>query len=69
MKCPKCGGENCQIITETQTKGKDFSAGKGCCGWVIFGPMGILCGMCGEGKKISNKSFWVCHQCGNKFKV
>ncbi len=69
MRCPKCGNENCQIITETQTTGKDFSASKGCCGWVLFGPIGILCGMCGEGKQVSNKSFWVCHNCGKKFRV
>lgn len=69
MKCPKCGNENCQIITETKTTGKDFSASKGCCGWVIFGPIGILCGMCGEGKQVSNRAFWVCNQCGKKFKV
>ena len=37
MRCPKCGSENCQIITETQTTGKDYSIGKGLCGWCLTG--------------------------------
>ncbi len=46
-----CGNENCQIITETDSSGKAFSASKGCCGAILFGPIGILCGACGKGKK------------------
>ena len=46
MRCPKCGGEHCQVISETTSKGKDFSAGKGCCGAALLGPIGILCGAC-----------------------
>ena len=38
MQCPKCGSNNCQVITETTTEGKDFSASKGCCGWLLAGP-------------------------------
>ena len=30
MRCPRCGGERCQIINEVNTTGKDFSASKGC---------------------------------------
>lgn len=69
MKCPKCGKENCQVITKTTTKGKDFSAGKGCCGALLLGPIGILCGACGKGKQINSENFWVCPDCGKKFKV
>ena len=42
MNCPKCGSEHCQVITETTSKGKDFSASKGCCGAILLGPIGIL---------------------------
>ena len=28
MRCSKCGSENCQIINEVQTYGKDFSDSK-----------------------------------------
>ena len=43
MKCPKCGNEDCQITAETTSSGKDFSVGKGCCGALLLGPIGILC--------------------------
>lgn len=69
MKCPKCGGENCQVVTETTTSGKDFSVGKGLCGGILLGPLGILCGACGKGKQTTSQHFWICQDCGNKFKV
>ena len=52
MQCPKCGNTNLQIITETETKGKDFSVTKGCCGAVLFGWIGILCGACGTYREL-----------------
>ena len=67
--CPKCGCANCQAINETNTTGKDFSASKACCGAVLLGPIGIICGACGGGKKVQNTAYWVCPKCGNKFKV
>ena len=69
MICPRCKNDGCQIITETKSTGKDFSAGKGCCGAILFGPIGILCGVCGEGRKISSASYWICSSCGHKFKA
>lgn len=69
MRCPNCGNTNCQIVQETTSSGKDFSLGKGLCGAWIFGPIGVLCGACGEGRKIETKAYWVCHDCGRKFKV
>lgn len=67
--CPKCGCANCQVINETQTTGKDFSGSKACCGAILLGPIGIICGACGGGKKMKNTAYWVCPKCGNKFKV
>ncbi|MBQ2938438.1 MAG: hypothetical protein IJE05_06155 [Clostridia bacterium] len=69
MKCPKCGENNSQIINEVTTTGKDFSAGKGCCGAILMGPIGILCGACGEGKQTHNNQYWVCNNCGNKWRT
>lgn len=69
MECSKCGENNCTIINEVKTTGKDFSAGKGCCGAVLMGPIGILCGACGSGRKTTNQQFWICNNCGNKFKA
>lgn len=69
MQCPKCGGTNCIIINETTSSGSDFNVGKGLCGYWIFGPIGVLCGACGEGKTVQNRNYWVCNSCGYKWKV
>ena len=69
MICPKCGFDGCQIVAETTSKGKDFSAGKGCCGALLLSAIGILCGACGKGKKIKSTNYWICNNCGNKFKA
>ena len=65
MRCPKCSSENVQVHYETEKKG--FSGGKGCCGWLIFGPIGLLCGLCGKDEVKSEKKYWVCNNCGAKF--
>lgn len=69
MRCMRCGGENCQIINKTTTKGKDFSASKGCCGLMLLGPIGLLCGVCGKGKQTNTTNYWVCNNCGNKWRL
>lgn len=68
MKCSKCGGD-CQIITETTTTGKYFSVSKACCGFILFQWIGLLCGACGRGKQTKTTNYWVCSQCGDRFKV
>ena len=69
MECPNCKKTNTQIINEVSTSGKDFSAGKGCLGALLLGPLGLLCGACGKGKKVENNNYWVCNDCGHKWKV
>mgnify|MGYP006369558999 CR=1 FL=1 len=69
MQCPRCGNINLQAVTEVNSSGKDFYASKGCCGYIIFGPIGILCGACGGGKQIRSTTYWLCPYCGNKFKA
>ena len=69
MRCSKCGENNSQIINEVTTTGKDFSVGKGCCGAILLGPIGVLCGACGGGKQTHNNQYWVCNNCGNKWKA
>lgn len=63
MRCPKCGSENVQYVTTTDTKGPSVS--QGCCGWIIFGPVGLLCSFCGSGS--TTKKYWVCNNCGTQF--
>lgn len=69
IKCPSCGSSRCQIINEVKTEGSNYSAEKGCCGVICFGPIGFLCGLCGEGKKTVNTHYWICHDCGKKWKA
>ena len=63
MKCAKCGSENIQFAT--RTSGSPFSASDSCCGFLLLGPLGILCGLCGS--DVSTEEFWVCRDCGKKF--
>ncbi len=69
MICPRCGAANSSAVNETTTTGKDFSAGKGCCGMIMLGPIGLLCGLCGEGQKTKNQTYFVCNSCGHKWKA
>ncbi len=70
MKCPSCGSEYCHIIEETETHTKGYGLLKGCCGYIILGPIGWLCGLCGMGKgHTRSKAYWVCDHCGKKFGV
>ncbi|MCD8391025.1 MAG: zinc ribbon domain-containing protein, partial [Firmicutes bacterium] len=76
IKCIRC--RSCDLhpltedITTSKTTGSDFSVGKGCLGYLLMGPFGILCGACGKNKKTTttttHKNYWVCKDCGFKFK-
>ena len=63
MKCPKCNSERIQF--GTNTKGSSFSDGDACCGLILMGPIGLLCGFCGN--ETTTEEFWICQDCGNKF--
>jgi len=69
--CPKCNSNQLQAVVEndTHSSGRDFSAGKGCLGFLIFGPLGLLCGACGRGRRThtTSRHFWICQKCGHKF--
>lgn len=67
MKCPKCGSNNCQYVAASETHSKGFSSGDACCGLLLMGPAGMLCGLCGTETNTTTKEYWVCHDCGNKF--
>lgn len=70
MTCPKCGNPYMQAMSESDTDTKGFGAGKGCLGYLLFGPIGLLCGLCGMGEsRTHTRSYWVCNQCGHKTKM
>lgn len=62
MKCPRCQSENLEILSNVEGSTKGASLFKIClCG---------ICGLAGTGKgKTTTTHFWVCKDCGNKFKV
>lgn len=67
--CPRCGSSNCQAVTQTDVSGGGYSASNGCCGYILFGPLGLLCGACGSKTKSQNTTYWICPNCNNKFKA
>lgn len=54
MGCPNCGSHNIQVVNQVTTKG--FGAGKGCLGYLLLGPLGLLCGLCGMGETKTTSS-------------
>lgn len=58
VRCPKCGSADLQIYNEVV--GKGVSGTKVC----LFG----ICGLCGAGKT-RNVQYWICKNCGYKFKA
>lgn len=58
VKCPKCNGSSIVTIK------KGYSAGGGCCGAILLGPLGLLCGASGA-NRLSN----VCQNCGHKWNL
>lgn len=67
IQCPVCGGKHLQAVSETNTTGGGYNAGNGCCGYILLGPLGILCGACGSQTKTTNRTFFICMDCGHKF--
>lgn len=68
--CPFCGGENCQTMLKStmDTTYKNYKWGSGCCGMLLLGPFGLLCGLCGTGvkTKTQNELWWTCLKCGKQ---
>lgn len=69
LHCPRCGSYDMVPVSEVSTQGKDFNAGDACCGYMLCGPLGLLCGATGKGKQTTTTTYWVCKGCGNKFKA
>ena len=72
VRCPRCGEHSLHPLSETttsvQTSGGGYSSRKGCLGWLLFGPVGLLCGGLGQKQRTSihtdNKLYWICNECG-----
>ena len=64
VRCPSCGSTQVEFVTKTNTQG--FSGGNACCGWILAGPIGLLCGLCGMGSG-SSRTVRKCKNCGKEF--
>ncbi len=69
LHCPRCGSYDIMPVSEVSTKGKDFNASDACCGFLLCGPLGLLCGATGKGKQTTTTTYWMCKGCGNKFQA
>ena len=68
MRCPRCGSENISSIIDTKTHTKGFDGGDACCGYLLFGWPGVLCGLCNTGDTTTTtKTTNICNDCGNRF--
>lgn len=67
--CPRCGSHDILPVSEVSTTGKDFKVSDACCGFLMCGPLGLLCGATGKGKQTTTNTYWMCKGCGNKFQA
>lgn len=56
IKCKKCGSTNIHIDNT------GYSTGNGCCGALLIGPLGLLCGQAG-----ANKIRKTCLNCNHRW--
>lgn len=62
VSCPRCGSINIHFISKQV--GSDFDATYGCCGFLLFGPLGILCGLFSDKETVTTRK---CMKCGHEF--
>ena len=73
ISCPFChaSSDNCHPVVKTdiKTSGGGYGFWNGCCGFILLGPVGLLCGACGSSvkTKVRNETWWVCQKCGKEF--
>lgn len=61
VRCPNCGSPEVFLMTR---ESNGFDASNACCGYIIFGPLGLLCGLSGERESLTTRK---CKNCGYEF--
>jgi DNA-directed RNA polymerase subunit M/transcription elongation factor TFIIS len=61
IKCPNCGSE--KIYLRTRESG-GFDTSNACCGYILLGPLGLLCGLASDRESITVRK---CKNCGHEF--
>jgi|GEM_PF-1135123 len=62
IHCPNCGSKNVNFVTSET--GTDFDKSNACCGYILLGPLGLLCGI---NDKKAIKTVRKCMKCGHVF--
>lgn len=62
LKCPNCGSTNIHFITSQG--GQEFKKSDACCGYLLCGPLGMLCGV---KDKEPTKTVRKCMNCNHEF--
>lgn len=62
VRCPKCGSKNINFVT-TETS-SNFDKSNACCGYILLGPLGLLCGV---NDKKTHTTVRKCMKCGHEF--
>lgn len=62
ITCPKCGSDNIHFVTIQASQ--NFDKGDACCGFLLCGPLGLLCGV---KDKTESKTVRKCMNCTNEF--
>lgn len=69
--CPHCGcplSECTPIVKTTVTStGGGYGFFSGCCGAMLLGPLGLLCGLRGRDTTSTSQTWWACRTCGKEF--
>jgi hypothetical protein len=60
--CPKCGSDNIHFVTIQSSQ--NFDKSDACCGYLLCGPLGLLCGV---KDKTQRKTIRKCMMCNNEF--
>ena len=68
LQCPKCGADGCIPQYKQHVSGGGYGCLSGGLGWLLLGPLGLLCGACGKSVQSTNELVWICPKCGNEFK-
>jgi len=62
IRCPKCGSTNVEFVTYQASS--NFDKSDACCGYLLCGPIGLLCG---AKDKTPAKTVRKCKKCGHEF--
>ena len=62
ITCPNCGSTNIHFVTIQSTQ--NFDTGDACCGYLLCGPLGLLCGV---KKQTETRTVRKCMSCNFEF--